>query len=786
MGNYENLKQSITEVIRTNGNQEITGAVLQSTLLTIISTVGANATFAGIATPITNPGTPDGPVFYLASESGTYTNFDAIELQDGLSVLMWNGTWSSQQVFSIDDVRSEAFKAVLKNDFITFQGTIDVSFNGYTASVTLGTSSANKVGYYASLDRNVAFENENSEATKTYTIDRLQALVIDTTTNKLRVVDLGSTYTITKECIIIFRNPAGDIYSCDGYLARALQTSEIRNNITTNKSNIISDFCRGLKVAFQGTYQLVENSDNSVSITINSISSQILRCGYVHVQNGVNRFFYNTDDAQSVTYNVPRTQYLGIVWSLDGSGNIINGTLQVLQTLAANCTPIFYSVAFSLDQYLNNFGNLAQGNDILIYNKLNEKIDSVAAAARNNINRNDLITFQATYSLSFDGQTALIRINSNITGGRAGYYVDVDANKYFYNEDNVLDVTYEIPRLSALVIDATTSKLKVVSAGSPSEITKSYIILFRNYGGSLSNADGILANRLNVDEIRTGVTGLGQELFYNFPTRLNGSAFYLVARQGYGNYPNQSLYAYDNALKNGYNTLLIDVMLTSDGYFVASHDATINAQARNPDGTIIEEDFTIAGHTLAEINYYDFGIRYGSQYAGMNIPLVEDFIKFCGLRNCPFILEFKVIPPDEKITEIGLMLRKYNVEKLAIIHGAETAVEKFSIACPYSPLGFSVGRITQAKINQVLSYQLANNNEIWLYIGNYLNPLQNTLDDLDDYLEQLVTNNIKLGYTEIQSTSDLDTLKGRGYLNVFKYLAFKDPETFRTWLRTNW
>lgn len=103
MGNYENLKQSITEVIRTNGNQEITGAVLQSTLLTIISTVGANATFAGIASPATNPGTPDGPVFYLASEGGTYTNFNAIELQDGLSVLTWNGSWSSQQILSIDD-----------------------------------------------------------------------------------------------------------------------------------------------------------------------------------------------------------------------------------------------------------------------------------------------------------------------------------------------------------------------------------------------------------------------------------------------------------------------------------------------------------------------------------------------------------------------------------------------------------------------------------------------------------------------------------------------------------
>ena len=75
MGNYDELKQAVTEVIKTNGNQEITGEVLQNTLLSIISNVGNNATFAGIAKPDTNPGTPDNNVFYIAIEAGNYVNF---------------------------------------------------------------------------------------------------------------------------------------------------------------------------------------------------------------------------------------------------------------------------------------------------------------------------------------------------------------------------------------------------------------------------------------------------------------------------------------------------------------------------------------------------------------------------------------------------------------------------------------------------------------------------------------------------------------------------------------
>lgn len=65
MGNYEQLKQAISDVIKTNGNQEITGKIMQNALLSIITTVGSNATFAGIAIPSTNPGTPDQNVFGL-------------------------------------------------------------------------------------------------------------------------------------------------------------------------------------------------------------------------------------------------------------------------------------------------------------------------------------------------------------------------------------------------------------------------------------------------------------------------------------------------------------------------------------------------------------------------------------------------------------------------------------------------------------------------------------------------------------------------------------------------
>lgn len=95
MANWDILKNAVSNVIKANDNKEITGIILQQTLLSIINNVGANATFAGIAEPSTNPGTPDGPVFWLATEVGTYVNFNRLTVSDEVAILLWsNNSWS--------------------------------------------------------------------------------------------------------------------------------------------------------------------------------------------------------------------------------------------------------------------------------------------------------------------------------------------------------------------------------------------------------------------------------------------------------------------------------------------------------------------------------------------------------------------------------------------------------------------------------------------------------------------------------------------------------------------
>lgn len=87
----------------------------------ILKPLTENATFAGVATPTTNPGVPDGPVFYFASQSGTYSNFNGIELNQGLSILIWNGSlWESINIMTIAQGFGNDKNKIISQDALTY------------------------------------------------------------------------------------------------------------------------------------------------------------------------------------------------------------------------------------------------------------------------------------------------------------------------------------------------------------------------------------------------------------------------------------------------------------------------------------------------------------------------------------------------------------------------------------------------------------------------------------------------------------------------------------------
>ena len=147
MANYSNIRNKIISDIKPNNNQEITGQIMQDTLLQMVSLLqDGGYLFKGGATTTTNPIVGDSNVFYLASVKGTYANFGGLQVNDNeLAALVYNGSWSKisidNQIAHLKDIWNVEYLPVFflrvefSNDTIAKISIDDVITNDFEAII---------------------------------------------------------------------------------------------------------------------------------------------------------------------------------------------------------------------------------------------------------------------------------------------------------------------------------------------------------------------------------------------------------------------------------------------------------------------------------------------------------------------------------------------------------------------------------------------------------------------------------------------------------------------------
>lgn len=129
MASYNELNALIDAYINQNGVQAITGQILNGVLKAMVEQLGRGYAIMGAATPMTDPGTPDAPECYFASETGTYTDFDGLQVVPGeLALLCYtpNDGWTKNTIY-------EGFQ------------TVGATIDGNVGTPSVGVSYANGV-----------------------------------------------------------------------------------------------------------------------------------------------------------------------------------------------------------------------------------------------------------------------------------------------------------------------------------------------------------------------------------------------------------------------------------------------------------------------------------------------------------------------------------------------------------------------------------------------------------------------------------------------------------------
>ena len=125
--NYDELKRNIADVVKPNGNQEITGQIMQDALFALIENLGEGWQFGGAVRPSDVPALgADVRAFYLAVEKGVYADFGGVEVTE-LSAIVYGDGWGVLPLgvaFGVDTeaeigVLSERVKALEADGSVT-------------------------------------------------------------------------------------------------------------------------------------------------------------------------------------------------------------------------------------------------------------------------------------------------------------------------------------------------------------------------------------------------------------------------------------------------------------------------------------------------------------------------------------------------------------------------------------------------------------------------------------------------------------------------------------------
>jgi glycerophosphoryl diester phosphodiesterase len=148
----------------------------------------------------------------------------------------------------------------------------------------------------------------------------------------------------------------------------------------------------------------------------------------------------------------------------------------------------------------------------------------------------------------------------------------------------------------------------------------------------------------------------------------------IAHRGGGGEWPEETLYAFEQAIKIGVDVLEMDVHLTIDGELVLMHNATVDATT---DGT-----GRIGDLTLAEIKKLNAAAKWppDEKYKDIKVPtLPEVFEAFPDMR---MNIEIKQKEPSLVTPLCKLLREKKMTDKVLIASGWNSVLHEFRRECP--------------------------------------------------------------------------------------------------------
>jgi glycerophosphoryl diester phosphodiesterase len=169
--------------------------------------------------------------------------------------------------------------------------------------------------------------------------------------------------------------------------------------------------------------------------------------------------------------------------------------------------------------------------------------------------------------------------------------------------------------------------------------------------------------------------------------------------------PENTMAAFREAVKQGYDIIEFDPKFTKDNVCVALHDRTLNRTAAGAG------DIAIKDITYAEAQKYEYGSWFAPEYKGEAIPLLEDALQFAAQHHTPVKIDNKIERFPKEITEKLYDLFKKYESNLCLTTGKTEMIRFYAEQFPSAQLHYD-GPVDAAVLEELAPF--AGRLTVWL------------------------------------------------------------------------